>query len=191
MIYWQNPAECQLCSRFFHILNNSFPLKKKHISKVGFQTHHHQTFELQLSWIFKITWVVEMLMSIFPDVTCLGQGYRQDNIYRSVREKSRRRDTITQTWYYHTDVILCITQTWYFISDLFYNHLEVGSRVALFKLLKFGPFWTSVCNFFGHFLKKLLFFGPRDLVHLTFWSITQTWYFVWLKYHVSVILHAF
>ena len=109
----------------------------------------------------------------------------------TVREKSRRRDTITQTWYYHTDVILCITQTWYFISDLFYNHLEVGSRVALFKLLKFGPFWTSVCNFFGHFLKNSLFFGPRDLVDLTFWSITQTWYFVWLKYHVSVILHAF
>ena len=107
----------------------------------------------------------------------------------SVREKSHRRDTITQTWYYHTDVILCITQTWYFISDLFYNHLEVGSRVALFKLLKFGPFWTSVCNFFGHFLKNSLFFGPRDLVDLTFWSITQTWYFVWLKYHVSVILY--
>ena len=102
---------------------------------------------------------------------------------------SRRRDTITQTWYYHTDVILCITQTWYFISGLFFNHLEVVSRVALFKLSKFGPFWTSVCNFFGHFLKNSLFFGPRDLVDLSFYSITQTWHFIWLKYTVSVILH--
>ena len=101
---------------------------------------------------------------------------------------SHRRDTITQTWYYHTDVILCITQTWYFFLGLFFTYFGAGSRVALFKFWKFGLFWTSVCNFFVSFLKISMFLGPRHLVALSFWSITQTWYFVSLKYHVSVIL---
>ena len=33
-----------------------------------------------------------------------------DNV-GSVRAKSRLHDTITQTWYYHVCVILCITET--------------------------------------------------------------------------------
>ena len=39
--------------------------------------------------------------------------------HQSVRAKSRLRDSITQTWYYHVCVILCITQTWYLISGKF------------------------------------------------------------------------
>ena len=83
------------------------------------------------------------------------------------------------------------TGIWHWRPSLvrpFFTYFEAGSRVALFKFWKFGLFWTSVCNFFVSFLKISMFLGPRHLVALSFWSITQTWYFVSLKYHVSVIL---
>ena len=63
-------------------------------------------------------------------------NHKTENLITSnaVRVKSRLCDT--QTWYYHTDVILshrrdtmyhaevilCITQTWYFIFDIHYNN---------------------------------------------------------------------
>ena len=102
-----------------------------------------------------------------PSTKCMG----------AVRTNSHRRDTITQTWYYHTDVILCITQTWYFFLGLFFTYFEVVPRVALFKFWKFGPFWSSVCNFFGQFSENFIIFRPKRFGDS----------FI-LKYHTDVIL---
>ena len=58
----------------------------------------------------------------------------------SVRAKSRLRDTITQTWYYHVCVILCITQTWNLISGKFLTLKKMSARCALFRTLLIHTF---------------------------------------------------
>ena len=55
---------------------------------------------------------------------------------KSVRDKSRLRDTITQTWYYHVCVILCITSAWYFILGMFLTQKKISGRGALFRSLQ-------------------------------------------------------
>ena len=88
----------------------------------------------------------------------------------SVRGKSRLCDTITQTWYYHVSVILCITQTWYFISGKFLTLKKVSVRCALFRTLLNNTF-PEQC-----IISKIVF-------PLKNGSITSVWY-----YHVCVIL---
>ena len=61
----------------------------------------------------------------------------------TVRATSRLRDTITQTWYYHVSVILCITQTWYLISGKFLTLKKMSARCALFRTLLIHTFFQQ------------------------------------------------
>ena len=85
--------------------------------------------------------------------------------YTTVRAKSRLRDTITQTWYYHVCVILCITQTWYLISGKFLTLKKMSVRCALFRTLLIHTF-PQEC-----LILKIVFSLKNQ-------SITSVWYIV-------------
>ena len=91
----------------------------------------------------------------------------------AVRANSHLRDTITQTWFYHTDVILCITSAWYSYFDIAYSFIELAFAPALFGPFKHGP-WLAYRCFLWSCEAERKSREPSDHSHM--------------KYHVCVIL---